>query len=176
MGPSAIALLLADARTPTGSYAHSCGLEAAVQHGLTPGEVPAFLRGRLATVAITEAALTAAAVLAADDLAALLWLDQEALAKAHGIAGVEPAEVFARPVVGDHLRWQVEAEDLLGQQAIFVEGAAVGRSAVPITDAPQEPARELVLEGQPLFGLIGRVAVAIAADRGHGDGAPVYVD
>lgn len=81
MGPSAIALLLADARTPTGSYAHSCGLEAAVQHGLRPDEVPAFLRGRLATVAVTEAAITAAAVLAGDDEEALLFLDEEALAR-----------------------------------------------------------------------------------------------
>jgi urease accessory protein len=78
---SPITLLLADARTPTGSYAHSAGLEAAVQSGLRADEVPAFLRGRLQTVATTEAALTAAAVLAADDLDALLSLDAEAAAR-----------------------------------------------------------------------------------------------
>lgn len=76
-----IALLLADARTPTGSYAHSAGLEAAVGAGLRADAVPAFLAGRLATVALTEAALTAAAVLAGGDLDTLLALDREAAAR-----------------------------------------------------------------------------------------------
>lgn len=78
---SAAALLLADGRTPSGSYAHSGGLEAAVQQGLRPAQVPAFLRARLRTVALTEAALTAAAILAADDPEALARLDAEALAR-----------------------------------------------------------------------------------------------
>ncbi|WP_354698912.1 Urease accessory protein UreF [Paraconexibacter sp. AEG42_29] len=76
-----IMLLLSDARTPTGSYAHSAGLEAAVQSGLRPDEVPAFMRGRLRTVAVTEAALSAAAVLASGDLDLLLALDDEAVAR-----------------------------------------------------------------------------------------------
>lgn len=77
------ALLLADGRTPTGGYAHSGGLEAAIGAGLTADDVPALLRGRLHTVALTEAALTAAAVRAAagDDIAALLALDDEAAAR-----------------------------------------------------------------------------------------------
>lgn len=78
---AAIALLLADARTPTGTYAHSAGLEAAVRDGLTAAEMPAFIAGRLATVAYTEAALAAAAVLAGGDLGELLTLDAEALAR-----------------------------------------------------------------------------------------------
>jgi urease accessory protein len=77
---AAAALLLADARTPTGGYAHSGGLEAAVQAGLRAADVPAFLRGRLRTVAVTEAALTAAAA-GTRDLEALLALDDEALAR-----------------------------------------------------------------------------------------------
>lgn len=77
------ALLLADARTPTGGYAHSGGLEAAVADGLTHEEVPAFVRGRLHTVGLAEAALTAAAAraAAAGDLDGLLVLDEEAAAR-----------------------------------------------------------------------------------------------
>jgi len=79
----AAALMLADARTPTGSYAHSGGLEAAIADGLTVADVPAFLHGRLRTVAFAEAALTAAATRAAGaaDLIALLAADDEALAR-----------------------------------------------------------------------------------------------
>jgi urease accessory protein len=77
----AAALLLADSRTPTGSYAHSGGLEAAVRAGLRAGDVPAFMLARLRTVGATEAALTAAAVRAGEDLGALLALDGEALAR-----------------------------------------------------------------------------------------------
>ena len=78
---AAAALLLADSRTPSGSYAHSAGLEAAVRDGLRADDVPAFLRGRLRSVAFSEAALTAAAVRAGDDVDALLALDAEALAR-----------------------------------------------------------------------------------------------
>jgi urease accessory protein len=78
---SPLALLLADARTPAGSYAHSGGLEAAVAQGLDVDGVPAFIRGRLATVAFVESSLTAAAVLAGSDLDQLLALDGEALAR-----------------------------------------------------------------------------------------------
>lgn len=79
----AAALLLADARTPLGGYAHSAGLEAAVSDGLDVGGVPGFLRGRLVTVAAADAALTAAATTAAHagDVDLLLALDDEARAR-----------------------------------------------------------------------------------------------
>jgi urease accessory protein len=81
---SPLALLLADARTPSGSYAHSGGLEAAVQSGLRdPDDIVGFLNGRLHTVARVEAAVAAAAVRAARrlDLGALAELDDEAVAR-----------------------------------------------------------------------------------------------
>ncbi|WP_404430905.1 urease accessory protein [Microbacterium lacus] len=58
MTPSAhtIALLLADARLPSGGYAFSSGLEPALQGGLTPGEVGAFLRARARTTTMVDAA------------------------------------------------------------------------------------------------------------------------
>jgi urease accessory protein len=48
-----LALLLADSRFPSGSYAHSLGLEQAVNDGLT--DVPAFMRARLRLVAEADA-------------------------------------------------------------------------------------------------------------------------
>jgi len=51
-------LLLADARTPTGGFAHSGGVEAA---GLPLAQVRELVRGRLATVGLVDAAVAAAA-------------------------------------------------------------------------------------------------------------------
>jgi urease accessory protein len=48
-----LALLLADSRFPSGSYAHSLGLEQAVADGLT--DVPAFMAARLRLVARADA-------------------------------------------------------------------------------------------------------------------------
>jgi urease accessory protein len=48
-----LALLLADSRFPSGSYAHSLGLEQAVTDGLT--DVPAFIRARLRLIAAADA-------------------------------------------------------------------------------------------------------------------------
>ncbi|MEU6018106.1 urease accessory UreF family protein [Streptomyces sp. NPDC047515] len=54
-------LLLGDGRLPVGAYTCSAGLEPAVAAGLTRDRVPALLRARLHTAAVTE---VAAAVLA----------------------------------------------------------------------------------------------------------------
>src|SRR4051812_8203145 len=48
-----LALLLADSRFPSGSYAHSLGLEEAVNAGLE--DVPAFIAARLRLVAAADA-------------------------------------------------------------------------------------------------------------------------
>lgn len=58
--PDLVFALLADARLPTGSHAHSAGLEPAVLAGLTDGgrrlgDVPRYAASRLATVTATEA-------------------------------------------------------------------------------------------------------------------------
>jgi urease accessory protein len=70
---SVIELMLADSRTPTGGYAHSGGLEAAVNAGLGIQEIASFVRGRLRTVAFVDAAITAAStkVTTVEDLLAL---------------------------------------------------------------------------------------------------------
>lgn len=82
MSSSVLALLLADSRTPAGGYAHSAGLEAAIEAGLGVAGVPAFAAARLETVGIVEAAFAAATcAAAAGGLAALLALDDELAAR-----------------------------------------------------------------------------------------------
>ncbi len=76
-------LLLADGRTPTGSLAHSGGVEAAVRAGLVHDEASllVLLESRLATAGRTSAGLAAAACAAAADAQALTTLDAEADAR-----------------------------------------------------------------------------------------------
>lgn len=76
-------LLLTDSRFPAGGYAHSGGLEAAVEDGLTGAEVPRFLTGRLRGVSGPEACLAVAAARAARraDLDRLRALGLEAVAR-----------------------------------------------------------------------------------------------
>jgi urease accessory protein len=53
--PEVVALMLADARLPTGGHTQSAGLEAAVKAGLGVDDVAAYARDRLATVVRVEA-------------------------------------------------------------------------------------------------------------------------
>jgi urease accessory protein len=69
-----LALLLADSRFPSGSYAHSLGLEQAVADGLT--DVPAFIRARLRLVAVADARFAVEAGRAGSERA-LAGLDDE---------------------------------------------------------------------------------------------------
>ncbi|HVS28821.1 MAG TPA: urease accessory UreF family protein [Solirubrobacteraceae bacterium] len=80
---SAALMLLSDGRLPTGGYAHSGGLEAAVAAAASVGDVPDFIAGRLEGVARAEAALAVAArrAAAAGELDELIALDAEALAR-----------------------------------------------------------------------------------------------
>lgn len=56
MDPDLGAMLLADARLPTGGHAHSAGLEPALVAGLDPTAVPEYIRARLRSVALVDAA------------------------------------------------------------------------------------------------------------------------
>jgi urease accessory protein len=55
MDPDLGAMLLADARLPTGGHAHSAGLEPALAAGLDRAEVAEYLRARLRSVALVDA-------------------------------------------------------------------------------------------------------------------------
>ncbi|WP_109209744.1 MULTISPECIES: urease accessory UreF family protein [Microbacterium] len=61
LASSTAALLLADARLPSGGHAHSAGVEPAVTAGVHPADLPAFLRGRAATTTLVEAGTAVAA-------------------------------------------------------------------------------------------------------------------
>src|SRR5882672_6083621 len=74
------ALLLADGRFPAGGYAHSGGLEAACDDGLTGDDVGAYMRARLYAVAAAECALAVAAS-RETEVEVLLLLDEEAAAR-----------------------------------------------------------------------------------------------
>lgn len=52
-----ITMLLADARLPAGGFAHSAGLEPALMGGMPAAEVAAYLRARVRTTALTDAAV-----------------------------------------------------------------------------------------------------------------------
>jgi len=50
-----IAMLLADARLPTGGHAHSAGVEPALLGGMPASDVPALIRGRAVTSSLVDA-------------------------------------------------------------------------------------------------------------------------
>lgn len=79
MNPAA--MLLADSRFPAGSYAHSLGLEQAVDDGLGPGGVAAFIAARLQLVSRPDAGMSVAALRVARDPLALAELDDEHAAR-----------------------------------------------------------------------------------------------
>ncbi len=71
-------MLLGDARLPSGAHAQSAGLEAALTGGMPEGDLPAYLRMRLRTVAAVDAgtAVVGLAVLTGTSPASLPALQQ----------------------------------------------------------------------------------------------------
>lgn len=61
LASSTAAMLLADARLPSGGHAHSAGVEPAVTAGVAPADLPAFLHGRATTTTLVEAGTAVAA-------------------------------------------------------------------------------------------------------------------
>jgi urease accessory protein len=55
LAASTAAMLLADARLPSGGHAHSAGVEPAVTAGVRPADLSALLRGRASTTTLVEA-------------------------------------------------------------------------------------------------------------------------
>ncbi|WP_426324077.1 urease accessory protein UreF [Microbacterium sp. E-13] len=61
LASSTAALLLADARLPSGGHAHSAGVEPAVMAGVDAAQLGALLHGRAATTTLVEAGTAVAA-------------------------------------------------------------------------------------------------------------------
>ncbi len=97
-----VALLLADARLPTGAHTQSAGLEPALRNGMRADQVPDYLRARLRTVTEVEAA---AAVVARS-----VWLGSEPAGRTAALASVDRA--WRVRTLSDAIR---EASDLLGR-------------------------------------------------------------
>jgi urease accessory protein len=97
-------LMLADARTPSGGYAHSGGLESAVDAGLGVGEVPAFIFARLATAGFIDACVAAAAS-GCDSTAGLLDLDAEWAARCPAAPLRQAARALGRGLLRTATRW-----------------------------------------------------------------------
>ena len=56
-----IAMLLADARLPSGGHAHSAGVEPALRAGLDPAQLPALLHARARTTSLVDAGVAVVA-------------------------------------------------------------------------------------------------------------------
>jgi urease accessory protein len=90
-----VAMLLADARLPSGGHAHSASLEPALLGGMPTSAVPAWLVGRATTVSLVEAGtavVTAWLLAGADDGRAA---DGGACGTTAASDGVQPAGAFA---------------------------------------------------------------------------------
>lgn len=103
-------LLLGDGRLPVGAYTYSAGLEPAVAAGLTRDRIPALLRARLRTAAVTEAAAAVLALRAAGQEEADYGPVQRALAARTPVAPLREASAtlgrgvhrLARRLAPDH--------------------------------------------------------------------------
>lgn len=67
VAPGTVALLLADARLPSGGHAHSSGLEPALSGGMPPASVADFLGLRARTTSLVDAGTAVAAMRAVLD-------------------------------------------------------------------------------------------------------------
>lgn len=133
-----LTLLLADGRAPTGGYAHSAGLEPLVRAGAqraaaasspaaaaSPAvpDVPAFLRGRLRTVARVDAAFAVRAAVATS-MDELLELELELAARTPSAATRTASAALGRALLRLGLRLWPDDAPLLD----YAEGAdAVAR-------------------------------------------------
>ncbi|WP_338749887.1 urease accessory protein UreF [Janibacter alittae] len=104
------ALLLADARLPTGAHAHSAGLEPALEAGLPAARVPDYIEGRLRTVALVEASAAVLTLrLVQTDPAATIRVQEELLARMPTTPSRRASELLGRGLArlatrlwGDH--------------------------------------------------------------------------
>ncbi|MDQ6778014.1 MAG: urease accessory protein [Actinomycetota bacterium] len=136
-------LVLADARTPSGGHAHSGGLEAAIDAGLSADEVPGFIRARLRTVGRCEAALAFRAALSST-LDELLALDLEAAARMPAEPLRRASRQLGRGLLRTASTWWPEDELLTGYRAaseVTPRPVALGAIARAGGLSPSEAAR-----------------------------------
>lgn len=188
-------VLLGDGRFPAGGHAHSAGVESAVADGRVDGmaSLEAYVRGRLWTAGLTDAALAAAtAVRLADGEpaggagAALAALDAEAEARivpgplraASRRLGAQLVRVAARCWASPVLAAAATVHAAGPHQAVALGAAAVSAGAGPdgaaslavhhaMTTPAQAAVRLLGLDPFEAAGLVARLA---------GEGAAVVAE
>jgi urease accessory protein len=165
-------LLLADSRFPSGSYAHSLGLEQAVADGLT--DVPAFIAARSRLVAESDARFAVEMLRGNDVLAewsarcpspvlreASHRLGRQLLRSAAVVWGVSPADLprpLALGVVCAAARLSDEQTALL---ALYDDASTVASAALKLLPLDPAVTARWVAELAPSLQLAAR---AIAAD------------
>jgi urease accessory protein len=181
------ALLLADGRFPAGGHVHSGGVEAAVADGRVHdlASLEAFVVGRLGTVGLTEAALTAATVTRLGDRGVRSVVDEldteagaripvpalRAASRRQGrqlvrVAGrCWPAPVLA--ALADHRPEGAHLPVALGAVAVAAGLGAPAAAHLSVHHAVSTPAlaavRLLGLDPFAVAGLIARLAGAAGA-------------
>jgi urease accessory protein len=172
-----VAMLLADARFPAGTYAHSLGLEQAVTEGLEAGDVPRFAADRLRLVAAPEARVTVAArrgQAVADEWAArtpnhvlreqALRLGGQLLRTARTVwpAAALPPAPLPRPVALGAVCAAVGLDDeCAAAVALYDDAATVTSAALKLLPLDPALATRWLAELAPV---IGALAAAVAAD------------
>lgn len=96
LASTTVAMLLADARLPSGGHAHSAGVEPALMGGIAPSELPALLRGRALTTTLVEAGTAVAAHAAWTHAADLDAVESAWAARTPSRAQREAARALAR--------------------------------------------------------------------------------
>jgi urease accessory protein len=138
-----LALLLADSRFPSGSYAHSLGLEQAVADGLT--DVPAFIRARLRLVAEADARFAVEARRAAGGGRAGAWGDAAPGERALARLDAEWAARTPSPALREAAR-RLGAQ-LLRSAATVWPGGAIAAYRAASRDTPRPVALGVVAGG-----------------------------
>jgi urease accessory protein len=165
-------LLLADSRFPSGSYAHSLGLEQAVADGLT--DVPAFMASRSRLVAESDARFAVEARRGRDVLdewsarcpsqvlrAASHRLGRQLLRSAAVVWGVEPADLPRPLALGLVCAAAGVSEQDTALLSLYDDASTVASAALKLLPLDPAVTARWVAELMPHLQLAAR---AIAAD------------
>ena len=159
MPPAPALWLLADSRLPTGGHAHSGGLEVAVRRGLVrvPGDVAAWLAGRVPTAGLVTASAAAACALLSERGAPSVGSIGE------GRPSPEPRD--ARTV--DWARWDAALSARTPVAALREVSRAQGRAMLRTVRAAWPHAAVDGLGARPHQALVLGVVTAAAGGSAH---------
>lgn len=144
-----LAMLLADARLPTGGHAHSAGVEPALQGGMPASEVPALIRGRAVTSSLVDAGT--------------------AVVARHVFASDGPVEAVAAA-------WAARTPSAALREASRLLGRGYLRLARSVWGGHPAVARCAALDGPPRPVVLGAIACAAGLDAADLARLAIYDD